>query len=114
MYTVTMGQIQIKCMEDWFPFIKSGQLLESSRVPNHTPPSTTAGPTRLSHFRVTAVKPAYLCDNIFLQIQVDICIFQGEDTLLHSYIWDNSWLHSHKTHTGFDFTLMQSFAHLSS
>lgn len=38
----------------------------------------------------------YLCDSIFLQIQEDICIFQGEDTLRHSYIWDNSWLHSHK------------------
>lgn len=38
----------------------------------------------------------YLCDSIFLQIQGDICIFQGEDTLHRSYIWDNSWLHSHK------------------
>ena len=38
----------------------------------------------------------YLCDSIFLQIQEDICIFQAEDTLLRFYIWDNSWLHSHK------------------
>lgn len=37
----------------------------------------------------------YLCDNIFLQIQEDICIFQGEDTLLHFYIWDHSWLQNY-------------------
>ena len=54
--------------------------------------STTTGPT----VSFTPNKPAYLCDSIFLRILGDICTFQGEDTPPRSYIWDNSWLQSHK------------------
>lgn len=56
------------------------------------------------HLQFSPNNPTYLCDSIFLHIQEDICIFQGEDTLLHSYIWDNSWLHSHKKTEDFDIT----------
>lgn len=48
------------------------------------------------NLQVSANTPSYLCDSIFLQIQEDICTFQGEDTLLHFYTLDSSWLHSHR------------------
>lgn len=60
-------------------------------IPNHIPLSTSSH--RIAH-KSAEGKPAYLCDSTVLRIQEDICIFQGEDTPHHSYIWDNSWLHS--------------------
>lgn len=79
--------------EDWYQSLPGFQIK-----------FTIAG-KHVFHLQVTADKPAYLCDSIFLQIQEDICIFQGEDTLLRSYIWDNSWLHSHKNTRDFDITV---------
>lgn len=70
----------------------------ASRLPNHF----IAGPSASS--QLLDQPDGYLCDSIFLQTQKDICIFQGEDTLLRSYIWDNSWLHSHRNTKVFHIT----------
>lgn len=86
--------------EDWYQSLPGFQI---------TYLKFTTAVKHIFHLQVTANKPANLCDSIFLQIQEDICIFQGEDTLLRSYIWDNSWLHSHKNTHDFDITVKNWF-----